>query len=117
MVTQTPIQLASMVLFGMLQMVRMRFQASQANGPIKMEMDTVTTQVALMLTIVQQTLEHQPNWATLDAATWIATDTQIRTMLSQPIQHNGTIRMAMDTVMKVQEIIPMLARQYPEALP
>ena len=57
MVTQTPIQLASMVLFGMLQMVRMRFQASQANGPIKMEMDTVTTLVVLMLTIVQQTLE------------------------------------------------------------
>jgi hypothetical protein len=57
MATLTPTQLASMVLFGMLQMVRMRFQASQANGPIKMEMDTVTTQVALMLTIVQQTLE------------------------------------------------------------
>ena len=61
MAIQTPTQQESMALYGPLQMVRMRSQARRANGPTRMVMAMATMQVALMLTIVLQRLEHRPN--------------------------------------------------------
>ena len=117
MVTQTPTQQAFMVLYGLLQTVRMRSRASRANGRTKMVTDMATMRVVLTLTIVLQRLEHQPNSAILDAVISTMMDTLIPMMHSLTIQHSGAIQMVTDSVMKARERIPMLARPLLEPQP